>query len=88
MTEKIENAKENKNHQMTFSDFDQLKLKSFTESLFNIMEKGTASSFGEEGSYSISFILFSPDGFEFKPTTYQPAFGICKKISECQSAFR
>ena len=47
---------EDKN-QITFDDFDKLKLKDFAENLFQMMEKGTASSvrdMGKKGSYTIS----------------------------------
>ena len=39
---------------MTFDDFDKLDLKTFAENLFQIMEKGVASSIGEQGAYTIS----------------------------------
>ena len=42
---------------MTFDDFDKLNLKAFAENLFQIMEKGSASSvhdMGQKGSYTIS----------------------------------
>ena len=46
-----EQSGENK---ITFADFDKLNLKPFAESLFRIMEKGIASSVGEQGAYTIS----------------------------------
>ena len=56
--EKIMNqpAKSNQNI-VTFEDFDKLKLKDFAENLFQVMEKGSASSIsniGQKGSYTIS----------------------------------
>ena len=43
--------------QITFDDFDKLKLKAFAENIFQIMEKGTSSpieDMGQKGSYPIS----------------------------------
>ena len=40
--------------EITFDHFDKLNLKSFAENLFQNMEKGSASSIGEQGSYTIS----------------------------------
>ena len=51
-----QNTKSNQN-MITFEDFDKLKLKDFAENLFQIMEKGSASSIsdiGQKGSYTIS----------------------------------
>ena len=39
---------------VTFKDFDKLNLKSFAENLLQNMEKGTASSIGEQGAWTIS----------------------------------
>ena len=41
-------------NKITFENFDKLKLKSFAENLFQIMEKRVASSMGEQGAYTIS----------------------------------
>ena len=38
----------------SFDDFDKLNLKSFAENLLQNMEKGTASSIGEQGAYTVS----------------------------------
>ena len=50
--------KENKlitdKNEITFEHFDKLKLKKYTENLYQIMEKGTESSIKKEESYTIS----------------------------------
>ena len=55
MTDKLDN-KSNDSKRITFDEeFDKLNLKSFAEeSLLQIMEKGTASSIGEKGAWTIS----------------------------------
>ena len=50
-------SSQNNIDQITFDDFDKLKLKAFAENIFQIMEKGTSSSIGnmgQKGSYPIS----------------------------------
>jgi len=50
----MEKESKNNSQKINFKDFDKLNLKSFAENLLQDIEKGVASSIGDQGVYTIS----------------------------------
>ncbi len=71
----VTSKKQGNTNKITFVDFDKLNLKSFAENLFQIMEKGVASSVREQGAYTISLNAEFGNG----KTTFLKMFEDCVK---------